>query len=289
MQHERLVSGLTRSILPLVVVLLSSMLSACTDTGKISADFAKGHAKFLLTEANKDVEQVRKGMPLGAKLLQKVFDSGEPMDAQKSSEALERARGKTYELRLAKSTFFALVEPNGKVIRNDQEQDRMAGKNIFASYPDLKKVAQGKMVETRGSMPEAAGVRGKPDAQWVVGVPVESKGDVVALYVSGWSWSAYAYRLETALRSDILSKTKEGDKVPLTYVYVIVANQAYGAPISPVVNGEAILKQKPLARAKASEPFAMPLEIENRMFGLAVVPLEKLGKDVGIAVLRSET
>jgi hypothetical protein len=264
-------------------------LAACTDTGKVSAEQAKEHAKYLLEEANQDVEQVRKGLPKGAKLLAKVFEDGEPMDAQKSSEALERARGKTYELRLAKSTFFALVEPNGKVIRNDQEQDRMVGKNIFGSYAALKKVAQGETVEARGSMPEAAGVRGKPDAQWVVGVPVKSKGEVAALYVTGWSWSAYAYRLETALRSNILSNTKEGGKVPLTYVYVIVGDQAYGAPISPVVNGQAILKQKPLASAKAGEPFATPLEIENRQFGLAVVPLEKLGKDVGIAVLRSET
>jgi len=175
------------------------------------------------------------------------------------------------------------------VIRNDQEQDRMAGKNLFTAFKELEKVAQGKTVETRGSMPEAAGVRGKPDAQWVVGVPIMSKGKVAALYVSGWSWSAYAYRLETALRSNILSNTKEGGKVPLTYVYVIVGNQAYGAPISPTVNAQAILKQKPLAGATATAPFSVALEIENRQFGLAVVPLEKLGKDVGIAVLRSET
>ena len=56
-----------------------------------------------------------------------------------------------------------------------------------------------------------------------------------------------------------------------------------------MVNGEAILKQKPLAKAKKGEPFLTPLEIENRMFGLAVIPFDKIGKDVGIAVLRSET
>jgi hypothetical protein len=165
----------------------------------------------------------------------------------------------------------------------------MAGKNLFSSYPELKKVAEGKVVETRGSMPEAAGVRGKPDAQWVVGVPVQAAGEVEALYVSGWSWSAYAYRLETALRSEILSNTEEGGKVPLIYVYVIVGNQAYGAPISPEVNAKAIVDRKPLAKAKTAEPFATALEIENRQFGLAVIPLEKLGKDVGVAVLRSET
>jgi hypothetical protein len=271
------------------IVLALVLLAACTDTGKISAGHAREHAKFLLKEANQDVEQIRQGMPKGAKVLADEFASGEPVDPQKASEALERARGKTYELRLAKSTFFALLEPSGTVIRNDQEQDTMVGKNLFDSYKELAKVAHGKSVETRGSMPEAAGVRGKPDAQWVVGVPVTLQGEVRALYASGWSWSAYAYRLETALRSNILSNTKEGGKVPLTYVYVIVGDQAYGAPISPTVNAKAILERKPLGQARASEPFAVALEIDNRLFGLAVVPLEKLGKDVGIAVLRSET
>lgn len=262
--------------------------SACTDVGKVSADKAKPHAQFLLKAAQTDIEELKRGLPDGAKQLGAAFKDGTP-DSQSAREALERARNKVQDLRVAKSTFFALVAKDGSVIRNDQDQDLMAGKNMFAAFPELKRVLDGKPVEARGQMKEAAGVRGKPDAQWVVGVPVEYEGKVVAAYVSGWSWSAYAYRLETSLRGDVLANTKEGGKVPLLYVYVLVGGVAYGAPISPTVNGDVIVKQNPLEKASPAAPFSAPLEIEGREFGLAVVPLKALGSDVGIAVLRSET
>jgi len=260
----------------------------CADTGKISADHAKVHAQFLLKAAEVDIAELKRGLPQGTKHLVDAFKDGVP-DGETARKALETARNKIQDLRVAKSTFFALTDKDGTVIRNDQDQDLMVGKNMFKSYPELKKVLGGSVVETRGSMPEAAGVRGKPDAQWVLGVPVDVAGKPVAAYVSGWSWSAYAYRLETALRGDVLSSTKEGDKVPLLYVYVLVDGAAYGAPISPTVNGDAILKQNPLEKATAAAPFAVPLEIEGRQFGLAVVPLAPIGKSAGIAVLRSET
>ena len=276
------------SLQALVLVPLLCSVLGCTDTGKVSAEHAKEHAKFLLRATNSDIEELKRGLPKGAVHLEAAFKEGPP-DSQTASKVLETARNKIQDLRVAKSTFFALVAKDGTVIRNDQDQDLMAGKNMVSAYKELAQVFSGKMIEARGVMPEAAGVRGKPDAQWVVGVPIRVGGEVVGAYVSGWSWSAYAYRLETALRSDVLSKTKEVGKVPLLYVYVLVDGQAYGAPISPEVNGEAIVKQKPLTKASANAPFSMPLEIENRQFGLAVVPVEKLGKGVGIAVLRSET
>lgn len=276
------------SALPLCVLSLGAFGAGCTDTGKVSADHAQAHAQFLLKASKTDVEELKRGLPQGAKHLVEAFKEGVP-DGETARKALETARNKVQDLRVAKSTFFALVGKDGTVIRNDQDQDLMVGKNMFAAYPELKKVLTGASVETRGSMPEAAGVKGKTDAQWVFAVPVEAAGKAEGAYVSGWSWSAYAYRLETALRSDVLAQTKEGGKVPLLYVYVLVGGSAYGAPISPDINGEAILKQKPLDTASAEKPFSTPLEIEGRQFGLAVVPMKSIGKDAGIAVLRSET
>ena len=267
---------------------LGLVTAGCTDVGKVSADHAKVHAQFLLKAAVTDVAELKRGLPEGSKHLGDAFKEGVP-DGETARKALETARNKVQDLRVAKSTFFALTDKDGTVIRNDQDQDLMVGKNMFKSYPELKKVLTGSIVETRGSMPEAAGVRGKPDAQWVLGAPVQVSGKPEGAYVSGWSWSAYAYRLETSLRSDVLTRTKEGDKVPLLYVYVIVGGSAYGAPISPTVNGDAILKQNPLEKATAEAPFSVALEIEGRQFGLAVVPLAAIGKDAGIAVLRSET
>ena len=138
-------------------------------------------------------------------------------------------------------------------------------------------------------MKEASGVRNRDDAQWVAAVPVVVDNAAAGVYATGWSWSAYAYRLENGLRSKVLGETAEGAKVPLLYVYVVVGDKVYGAPVSPQVNAKAIADLKPLSQLKANEPFVAELEIERRGFGLAVLGANKLGKDVAIAVLRSET
>jgi hypothetical protein len=111
---------------------------------------------------------------------------------------------------------------------------------------------------------------------------------VHGLYVTGWSWSAYAYRLETALRSQLGSELEANAKMPLAYVYVVVEKSAFGAPVSPDVNAKAIAELDPLAKG-GPQPQTYQLEITGREFGLAVVRVPELGERVGIAVLRSET
>jgi hypothetical protein len=120
-------------------------------------------------------------------------------------------------------------------------------------------------------------------------VPVTVNGQVVGVYASGWSWSAYAYRLENALRSEVRSQLKsERDKLPLVYVYLVVDDAVYGAQVSPMVNAEAIRKLSPLAKTTELNVFTAALEIEGRDFGLAVRRVPSLGPNVAIAVLRSE-
>ena len=68
-----------------------------------------------------------------------------------------------------------------------------------------------------------------------------------------------------------------------------VVDAAYGAPVSPEVNAKAILAEKPLEHAQGDAVFAKTVDITGRDFGLAVKRVPALGKDVAIAVLRSET
>jgi hypothetical protein len=139
-------------------------------------------------------------------------------------------------------------------------------------------------------MKEAAGVNG-PDGQWVAAAPITVDGKTRGLYVTGWAWSSYAYRLENAIRSKVKSDVmnNSGEKEPLLYVYVVVGDQAYGAPVSPEVNAKAILDEKPLDHAQGDSVFAKTVVITGRDFGLAVQRAPALGKDVAVAVLRSET
>lgn len=266
--------------------------SSCESTGAESVTRALGHAKALVAIANQDVAEVRSGLPAGADVLAKSWAAGsDPMDDPESArQALIEAQNKVQDLRVAKSTFFALASPDGVVVRNDREQDLMAGKALFSSFPALAKAVDGSYVETLGSMPEAHGVKGKPDAEWIAARGVRVGDTVRALYVTGWAWSSYAYRLEFALRGQINNELKgTRGNVPLIYVFVIVGNDVYGSPESPDVNAQAIAERHPLDHLAPDGTFSVLLEVTQRPFALGVQAAPELGPKVALGVLRSET
>lgn len=274
-----------RSVVSWLLPVLLILALGCSETGKKSAELSVGHVKELAAAAREDVRQVRTGLPLGAAELSKLLPAEGEIPAATAREALEKARSKVADLRVAKSTFFAVVLPDGLVLRNDREQDRMVGKNLFDSFPGARPALQGGYVETRGSMPEAAEVRGRPDAQWVAAAPV---GSGRALYATGWSWSSYAYRLQNALLSSLRGTLTQHQKMPLLYVFVAVDKDVYGVAEAPDVNIDAVKQQAVNEKLKGSEPFSIALELTGRSFGLAAIAVPELGPKVSIAVLRSE-
>ncbi|MCA9644776.1 MAG: hypothetical protein KC492_29000, partial [Myxococcales bacterium] len=220
-------------------------------------------------------------------------------DPQELKRIIEQVRAKDADLRVAKSTFFALADPSGKVLRNDQQQDLMAGKSLFESYPQLKTALTTKepYVRTRGSMPEASGIRGRDDAQLVLASPVreagKAEGEVKALYVSGWSWTSYCYRLENALKGWHQDERGEENgkpgKMPVAYVFAVVGDQVYGAPEAPQVNIDTVKGLKVLDHTSGDNVFSKELEITDRAFGLVAQRAPAFGDDVAIVILRSET
>ncbi|MFZ5890309.1 MAG: hypothetical protein ACOY0T_04500 [Myxococcota bacterium] len=261
---------------------------ACQRTSRASAQQCKEHVNLLLAASQKDVAEIRNGLPSAAKFLEDYVSAGKFDDATASKDALDRARNKVQDLRVAKTTFLALVDPQGVVLRSDESPDLLSGKNLFEAFPDLRETLSGKYVETRGSIEAASRIRGGPDGQWVAATPIKKGDAVAALYVGGWSWSAYAYRLQNHLQGKIRSALPERGKEPLTYVYMVVGDAVYGAPISPAVNARAIADQH-FSKTAGNEAVVRELEITERDFGLGFLKLPDLGKDVGVAVLRSET
>jgi hypothetical protein len=272
-------------------IFLLGVVPACKKQSAVSAEKAKASIPALAKATVEDVAQARSGLPQGSKFLLPIFTTGKPAsdNPEAARTALNTARRKVQDLRVAKGTFFAVTDEKGVVVRDDDEQDTLAGKSLLPSFPDLQSALGGKYVETRGSMAEVAGVRGRADGQWVAAAPVLQGTDVKGLYVMGWSWSAYAYRLESSLSSNLRGALAENEKMPLVYVYVIVDKAVFGTPISPEVNAQAIAALSPLSNASATAPTSFELEIAGREFGLAVELTPDLGKDVAVAVLRSET
>lgn len=284
--RQRLTSTVI-TLIALTGILLS--ISQCKRAGAISVARAKEHVSVLMAAVQGDLQEVRKGLPEGAGLVKEYLRAGKYEEPTESLHVLNRARSKVQDLRVAKSTFFALVNVRGTVLRSDQEHDALAGKNLFGAFPELKGALAGKYLETRGSLAEAAGVRGRKDGQWVAAIGVNEAGEAIGLYLTGWSWSRYAYRLENHLRSSVRSALSADEKEPLLYVYLVVGGEVFGAPISPEINARAVQKERFLERATGSAVLAEEREITGRDFGIAFQRAPELGAEVGVAVLRSET
>lgn len=271
---------------------LFAAMPACKSTGEESVARALAHSSALVEIAQKDVAEVRSGLPAGAQVISQALAEGAELieNPEAARAALVQAQNKVQDLRVAKSTFFAFAGPDGTVIRNDREQDLMAGKPLFASFPALARAATGTYIETLGSMSEAHGVKGKPDAQWIAAQGIRVGDEVRGLYVTGWAWSSYAYRLEFALRGQV-TRELEGTRsnVPLLYVFIIVDDDVYGAPASPEVNARAIAERQPLEHLTPEGTYSGLLEVTDRTFALGVRSAPELGSKVALGVLRSET
>jgi len=287
--------GLGAIGLPLAFSLLTA---GCKDKGKVSAEEARANVKLLVELAEKDVAEIDRGLPEGAKKmaahLAKETDAKQPDAKQHTPQvrsALLKMRQQVPDLGIAKSTFFAFTDDKGIAVRNDLEQDTMAGKDLVGAYPDLKKALAGEpYVTTQGQFPGVPNPQG-PDKEWVAAVPVKrDDGSLIGLLVTGWTYRRFANHLQESLKRDLQDKLmRDGDKgkLPVMYVFVFDKDGVYGARGTPPPDEKA-LTEVGLSAKTANGPVDSPLMIDARPFGYAAARVPKLGPDVGVVVLRSE-
>ncbi|HKQ70826.1 MAG TPA: hypothetical protein VJT73_15875 [Polyangiaceae bacterium] len=285
--------GLVRASLGLAAVLVVS--TGCAESSKVSERKAMAHVERLAKVVDDDVEEVRRGLPRGAKALGQIWEGNADPRADLGSvrRALDKVRNDDRDLGLAKSTFFALADDKTTVLRSDQEPEQLAGKALNTAYPALIKVLAGEIIETRGSMPETAGARTGGDEQWVASAPVrDGQGVVRGMYITGWSMRRFAYHLEETLKHDLTAEALRASdsrvKQPLVYVFVFSGAKVYGAPVTPLVNAQALEGLDLAAKTDNGAVFHQQLEITGRGYGLAASRTSKLGDATGVAVLRSE-
>ncbi|MGH7298018.1 MAG: hypothetical protein ACRELB_23970, partial [Polyangiaceae bacterium] len=178
-------------------VVVAVLASGCKDQAKESAKRASQNVTDLAALVDKDLGEVERGLPEGAKRLAPLVANGaDPeQDAAGVRRALQRVRRDVMDLSMAKSTFFALADPSGVAIRNDLEEDVMAGQNLFAVFPALAKATTG-YTTTTGVFPNASTKNG-PDRDWIAGIPVKREsGEAGAIFVTGWTYRYFARHLE---------------------------------------------------------------------------------------------
>jgi hypothetical protein len=270
----------------------AAALPACKDPAKTSEQKASEHAILLAKIVDGDVGEIERGLPAGATQLGSLFANG--ADPSKDLAAvrggLRRIRAEVLDLTKAKSTFFALADAQGVVIRNDLEQDVMAGQNVVTIFPGLKKAVDGSFATTTGLFPTTTPIV-PPDRDWMAAAPVKGPGDKVSgLLLTGWTFRSFANHLQETLRHDLqeqLLKAKDTGKLPILYVSVFDATGVYSARMTPPVNDKALQDLDLVGKTAAGATHGV-ISITERDFGYAAVRVPKLGADVGVAILRSE-
>lgn len=301
----RMMTSLTMRKPSSVVALFAATALFCCgkDRGAKSAEDAKADVARLVEMTAKDVAEVERGLPEGAKKLTAIFEKelgkdGDPKgNVPAVRSALLKMRQQVPDLGIAKSTFFAFADPAGIAIRNDFEQDTMAGKDLIAGWPGLKPAVDGQdFVATTGSLKGGVPNPHGNDKEWVAAVPVKkADGSKSGLLVTGWTYRRFAYHLQvTAQREvqDALMRAGDKGKMPILYVCLFDKEGLYcaaspGVPPVPEVNEKALETAK-LYDKTAGGTAAEPLKITDRDFGWAAARTPKLGPDVGVAVLRSD-
>lgn len=267
-------------------------VTGCKDQSLASAQHAQDHAAALLPLVDKDVGEVARGLPEGAKRLAPLFSKNEDPRSNLPNvrKELQRIRRDVPDLLIAKSTFFALVDDKGVAIRNDLELDVMAGQNVVQIFPALANAMKGTYVTTTGAFPGPAGPLG-PDRDWIAGTAIKrDDGTTAGLLITGWTYRAFARHLSESVEREEKAKlldSKETTKMPIIYVAVFDASGVYTAPRTPQVNEKALADQN-LLEATKNGPAKGTVTITDRGFGWAAIRMPSLAPDTGVAVLRSE-
>lgn len=280
--RARIAAGLGLSLL------LAGWLSGCTKDGEKSVKEAADHAATLAAIVEKDVAEVERGLPEGAKRLSVLFAKGaDPrQDLTAVKNALTRVRATVDDLSVAKTTFFVLLDDKGKAIRSDWKSDSMAQSDLFAYFPSLPAAKTSDYHATTGQFPGTADAH---DMDWIAGSPVKREdGSVGGVFATGWPYRAYAKHLFEILKNRLVEKTKkEGTRIPIFYVALFDKNEVYTPQGTPQVI-EKTMAVEDLVGKTAAGPRADVITIEGRVYGYGAVRIEKMAKDTGVLVLRSE-
>jgi hypothetical protein len=289
MRRARLVPTLLLSVVAL------GGAGACVDHAKESEDHAVKWIAAVEKRATSDIDEMKVGLPLGAKQFTPIYAHGATAndDLAGVRNTLLRVRGVIPELTRSSSTFFALTDANGLAIRNDLEQDVMAGQDAWKLFPELKDTKNGRIVATGGLF--AGGRPSEPDRDWVIAAPVNDEaGKFVGTLMGGWTYRRFAYHLQETLRHDLTElqlKTGDNGKLPIVYVSVFDKTGVYSAPFTPPVNQQALVDLGLVAKTAAGAAAAAPhghLNITDRDFGWAAVRVPSFVPEGGVVLLWSE-
>ncbi len=275
-----------RTVLSFALVV--GLLPACDDPGKRSQEVASEGLGIVMPLIERDVAQVRSGVPEGVKVLAQKAPADPAGSRLELQAAIKAARGSTQDLVVAKVTFFAFANVDGVVLRNETDPDRLVDQNVLQALPGLAKAKDPKagLAEAFGEMEAIRGVKRGSDLAWVVAHGVPGEGDGArGILVTGWSMRLYVRTLEQQLVAKLTEqvKAKGSGAVPVAYVFLVKGGVAYSDPDRADTISDEIAKLDLVAKSAGGET-RLQLDIEKRVFGVAAKRVPAFGDDAALVI-----
>lgn len=266
----------------------SSVFSTgCSDHAKLAQEHSSDATNMALETFTRDVEQVRKGMPEGAKILGARMPADPRGNRLELQTSIKAARDNVKDLAYAKSTFFSFAGTDGVVLRSEIDPDRLVDQNVLTVFPDLKKALEpgAGLVEAYGEMDALRGVKKGNDIAWIVAHAVPgADGKPQGLFLSGWSIRLYIGFVQDAVRSKLDTKTKDTSEKVEAYLYLVKGSGAYGHPDAPDVHAEELLKHDLVNKVKNGD-YRAKVELEDKTWGIVAKKAPQFGDDAVIAAI----
>lgn len=279
-----------RSLLSALSVLGVSLALAglgCSDPAALAQQHSASACDMALEIFERDVAQLRKGMPEGAQILAGRMPADPVGGRAELQTAIKAARENVKDLSYAKSTFFSFAQPDGLVLRSEIDPDRLVDQNVLKVFPSLAKALEPKagLVEAYGEMDALRGVKRGNDIAWIVAHAVVGKDDKPqGLFLSGWSMRLYVGFVQDAVRAKLDEKTKESSDKVEAYLFVVKGKVAVGHPDAPDVHAEELVKQDLVTKAAGGEARAK-VELEGKTWGIVAKKSPMFGDDAVVAVI----
>ena len=285
---------------PLLLALAAAVLAlsaafvvgACGGGGAENARrrVRRDHMPAIAKIIREDIARQTKGMDRAAERLAPGFEVPPPDVRERQVRvALKRLqeppRGVT-ELIVSPMSFLAAVTPDGRVLARDADPDPMRGMNLAAQFPVVRAALAGSAGYQIG-MFRSLERGGEPSVTLVFAAPSRRQGRVVGAVVSGIPLWRLEQRLSRQLQADNADETGSG-VILWSYVYKgpHLYHQAGAHPDLDQIVPNDRARRAGLARSPGG--FTGEVHQYSRWYGYGVVPIKRLGPDVGVIIFRSD-
>ena len=237
-----------------------------------------------------DLERGVRGVAQAAERIRRGFLVEDPdRRAREIRGVLERLRQPPRgidELMISPISFVAAVGADGRVICRDAEPDPMAGFDAGAAFPVVRDaLTRGVAGYARVEFPATAPDQ-PPSHTVLYAAPARHEGRIVGAVIAGTPLWRTAQRLGRQLQADHAAEMPRG-MILWTYLYEGDALHHHGTPPdldAPVPDAAA----RAAGFSRSAGGFTGEVAQFGRWYAYGVVPLPRLGPDVGAIIFRSD-